>query len=230
MRVTLFATCLFGVAVAFPQFSVAESPNLPPAEYKPLPVGAVIDYDSWTCEVIRSNEVATNCRDPDGARTSITGHLVPYGKVKDAPPLKWQAPFMLYGTGFEYALKLKSIELDQEAQSKILSLWPLKVGNSAKYKPKYDADNKYGSKPRLSSHLKVKRMERVQVSNAHYDSFVIVENARRSHYLTRGGLGSDDNFRRTIWYAPALGVVVKEKFEWTTGGARARPTNMNSSR
>ena len=39
MLVGLFA----GVAVA--------GPNLPPAPYKPLPVGTKLDYGSWKCEV-----------------------------------------------------------------------------------------------------------------------------------------------------------------------------------
>ena len=39
----------------------AAGPNLPPAPYKPLPVGTVLDYGSWKCEILNSVGFETVC-------------------------------------------------------------------------------------------------------------------------------------------------------------------------
>ena len=57
-----FATTILIVAATFAAADVAlatEGPTLPPAEYKPLPVGTKVNYDTWGYTVKRSDGFKT---------------------------------------------------------------------------------------------------------------------------------------------------------------------------
>ena len=57
-----FATTILIVAATFAAADVAlatEGPTLPPAEYKPLPVGTKVNYDTWGYIVKRSDGFKT---------------------------------------------------------------------------------------------------------------------------------------------------------------------------
>jgi len=57
-----FATTILIVAATFAAADVAlaaEGPALPPAEYKPLPVGTKVNYDTWGYTVKRSDGFKT---------------------------------------------------------------------------------------------------------------------------------------------------------------------------
>ena len=57
-----FATTILIVAATFAAADVAlaaEGPTLPPAEYKPLPVGTKVNYDPWEYIVKRSDGFKT---------------------------------------------------------------------------------------------------------------------------------------------------------------------------
>jgi len=79
------AAVLLAVAPA----SAAEGPSLPPAEYKPLPVGTKVRYNNWEYEVQRS----------DGFETVIKTNR-----------LNWFRPYAVFGRQGEsrYTLRVTS--------------------------------------------------------------------------------------------------------------------------
>ena len=77
-----------GMLILSASSTFAAGPELPPAEYKTPPVGTIIEYDTWTCEVIRSEEFLTERRDSELGHVSIYGTIQPFGKMAKAPPLK----------------------------------------------------------------------------------------------------------------------------------------------
>ncbi len=60
-RISALIVLLAGT-VLFESGAVA-GPNLPPAPYKPLPVGTRLDYGSWNCTVENSDGFETVCAD-----------------------------------------------------------------------------------------------------------------------------------------------------------------------
>ena len=72
-----FATTILIVAATFAAADVAlaaEGPALPPAEYKPLPVGTKVNYDTWGYTVKRSDGFKTVIQ-----TTKTNDWLIPYG-------------------------------------------------------------------------------------------------------------------------------------------------------
>ena len=203
MRAASIGVCLFVAAVVASASSNAATPQLPQAEYKPLPVGTVIEYDTWKCEVVRSEEFITDCRDPDSrSRTKFAGLLVPYGSVEKAPPLGLQLPVMwLYDGAWEGILKTRRIKLSSQQISSIAALWPLTVGKSVDYKPKYDLEAG-GTDVAAAANLRVDRIEQVSIGGRDHLTYVIVEDVKR--LITSTYVASRDKFRRTLWFAPAL--------------------------
>ncbi len=50
-------------------------PKLPPAPYKPLPIGTVLDYGWWKCRVEASDGLDTVCTD-GGRRAQLFGKFI----------------------------------------------------------------------------------------------------------------------------------------------------------
>ena len=212
MRIALLAVCLF--AVASSQSSEAASPNLPPAEYKPLPVGTVIEYDTWTCEVVHSADFVTECRDSELGRVSMYGLIQPFGTTTKAPPLNNLSPVIFSGDWKEQAVRLDSVNISKEARDAIRNLWPLKAGNRVKYKPDHDAVRSGGQvPPEVTAEVEVIGSESLIVAGYNHDTQIVSNTVTRRYQ----GSGKDDNFRRTLWIDPKLGIIVKQKHEWLTG-------------
>ena len=70
--VVLFGTALLPVAAT-------AGPNLPPAPYKPLPVGTKLDYGWWTCVVEASDGFGTVCTDRV-RRAQFFGKFIVHGE------------------------------------------------------------------------------------------------------------------------------------------------------
>ena len=93
----------------------AEGPKLPPAEYKPLPVGTVIKYNDRKYEVMRTDGHSTVFRGFKGGK------------------LLWVTTYSLFGeTGvdlfvFETTGSPTEYTLSDENKKKLETFWPIKV-------------------------------------------------------------------------------------------------------
>jgi len=72
-RIPLLA--IFTLSAAY-----AAGPKLPPAPYKPLPVGTVLDYGSWQCEIVSNKGFDTGCEGPGRERAAFFGKFVIHGE------------------------------------------------------------------------------------------------------------------------------------------------------
>ena len=217
MRPFVLVACLFVTAVASPQLSIAATPQLPLSDYKPLPVGTMIECDTWRCEITRSGKRGIEGRDGDGNRTRFADSLIPYGKAKGVPPLGFQGPVITVA-GYDSSqipLKLNSIKLDNEDLTAVMQLWPLEVGKSAEFKPRYDGEHAGSGNMKVSSKITVDRTEQVNAAGQSRNVFVIIERIRRKETSYRSSV--TDELQRTLWFAPDHGVIVREELEYLAG-------------
>ena len=183
--------------------------------YKGPPVGTVIEYDTWKCEVVRSAEFVTECRDPELGRVSTYGMIQPFGTMTKVPPLNNLGPVIFSGDWGENAIQLDGVNVSKEARNAIRELWPLNVGKRAKYKLNHDAalGGTRSVPPEVLAEVEVTGSESLTVAGRSHDTQIVSSTITR-RYL---GTSKDDNFRRTLWIDPKLGIVVKQKLEWLTG-------------
>lgn len=219
------------VAITAASIAMAASPELAPAA-KPMtaaaesgvpfvapPRGTIIEYDTWTCEITRSDKFVSECRDPEGGRVGYYGGFELFGSYTDIPPLRALVPLMSYDLGFDSdrALKVGGFALDEDARSAIASLWPLKAGNSTEYRIDYDARGAYGGEVRVKAESKVERQESVSVGDRTFETFVISQTVRRKVLQTRGEGGPEDIYLRTVWLDAKRGIIVKDGRKWLSG-------------
>ena len=122
---------LAGVAVA--------GPNLPPAPYKPLPVGTKLDYGWWKCTVEASDGFETVCSDGK-RRAQFFGKFIVHGEQdKDGYGGETsEAPV----SGFRIQeLQISQISMTSDARRAMRNLWPLVVGKRARFVLKYGSDS-----------------------------------------------------------------------------------------
>ena len=213
----------FSLAAAFGVAGAAASAmagTLSPAAYAPLPVGTRLLYDNFECRVSSSSGYDTICDLPDGGTLRLFGGFLGRGNIPDAGAIERLARVR--------SLSVTALDYDVSAQAALKSLWPLQVGNSVQY----EFNLKYrllgcalAPTQRVSTvqaTTAVTGIEPVQVNGVSYDSFVIREKTE-SFSASECYTASRLDFKRTWWYAPALGAVVKSTVVWTRGDARDDP-------
>ena len=94
--------------------AVQTGPQLPPPEYKPLPVGTVVTYDTWSYTVTTSDGYDITYKTDEGHWRHI---YAVFGKHARGAYTTSQI------LGSEW-----SLDLDDKSRSALESLWPLKVG------------------------------------------------------------------------------------------------------
>ena len=184
------------------------------------PRGTVIEYDTWTCEVTQAADFVTECRDPEHGRVNFYGMIEPIGKVSEAPPIKAILPLMKFQEGEwgDARINVWGIALNANARAEIEQLWPLGAGKSARYEIDYDVEvGGYVSNARIKAETTVERTESLTIGDQDYETYVISQSVSRVVLVTRGGGGPSDNYRRTIWIDPQLGIIVKDRREWLMG-------------
>ncbi len=98
-------------------------PSLPPAEYKPLPVGTKVTYDTWSYTVTKNDGYDITYKTDDG---------------------QWRHSYAVFGRherGAYYPQKRGDdwyLDLDDKSRSALESLWPLKVGNKTTFRLQED--------------------------------------------------------------------------------------------
>jgi hypothetical protein len=180
----------------------AEGPALPPAEYKPLPVGTKVKYDSWAFEVKRSDGFESAVRIP---RTG-----------------KWFRTYAVFGRGGKGVYSLDGgpdweTTLGDGPRSALKSLWPLQVGKKAGFgfQEKYDGG---GRTWKLT--LEVTGTENLVLNNMAYPTYVVREHASSDGDGSRAQPALE--YAASHWYNPDSGLVLKSRREWIRSGFRAR--------
>jgi len=170
----------------------AEGPALPPAEYKPLPVGTNIIYDKRTDTISEAKGYATvvkkNVGDKAATYVSLYALFGEYGTDT----------FVTYAGGQEPV----ESDLTSENRKKLETLWPLAVGKETTYRLD-EASPRYVAIPqRWTVVLKVVGTETVDVGGRRFHTFVVEE---------RGSSDLGMGFRGRKWYHPATGLIVRSQ-------------------
>jgi len=207
----------FGAAVAVSLLCgpPAVAAAVAPAQYKPLPVGSVLDYGSWKCEVVENIGFDTTCRDGN-KRVHFFGKFVVHGALPSVDyagetPSLWCES--LYGGFSGEEVPLGTLQLDETARQAIKNLWPLKVGNHASFdirhgREKFDV---------IKVNLRIKGM--ITQAKSGHPVFEIVESRDYRACLSTAFPNSRPNYKQTIQYDSTDGVVLRYERRWTGGSA-----------
>ena len=116
-----------------------------------------------------------------------------------------------------YGGPLMRSRIFKKERAAIGSLWPLKVGRDVQYSTKFETRGIPGapSYGRTSSHVKVESTDSIIAGDSEWRTFVIVVRSKL-RFPFQGGFDRSEHTRR-LWYAPELGMVVKEEFEFGDG-------------
>ena len=209
--IAMFAACLVLSSVAS-----AAGPKLPPAPYKTLPVGTVLDYGNWKCTVEAGARHEQVCRGLDRDRVTFYGKFVPSGKL----------PKSGYATGLtgvwcggavlrdETEELFESVIIDQKARDAIGRLWPLRVGKEISFRRNFQPTD-----GKAHSTIRVVGTRTVTVAGVAQHVYVLKGETRnlkciRDDQQPRG-------FDEVWWYNPALGATVHYEISWI--GTETKP-------
>ncbi|MFQ5764973.1 MAG: caspase family protein [Rhodospirillales bacterium] len=202
-RLNLLASRLIGAALLgatvllCPEaLSAAEGPKLPPAEYKPLPVGTVIEYSDRTYEVSRSDGYSVAIKAVKGGNPSwITAHAL-FGEHQDN--------LFVFGTTGEPI----DYELSEANRKKLEAFWPLEVNKEVRYQlGEASMYSGAGTPPQTwTITLKVLRTEVINVGGGDYATFVIEEQGKSTDGMS---------FVGRKWYHPESGLIIQSTRTWT---------------
>ena len=184
-----------------PQPAPSTGPALPPAAYKPLPVGTKVKLDNGALTVARTDGFTTVLKQ-DGRDVS--------------PWVSLHALFGEYGTNvFASDARGDPVEYDITSanKKKLESLWPLSVGKQATYRVREVGPSYYGEPQDWTIALKVAGTETVEIEGRSYQTYVVEERGDSS-----GGMG----FTGRKWYHPATGLIVQSQRTGTGVGRVAR--------
>ena len=214
MRKSLILTAIAALFVAVTVLSrsalAAGELELPPVEFKSLPVGTVLEYDKFTCTVSRSRNFETICDVDSGGKIHHVGNVQLIGDVRKTPHFKLISTFDCFS--FPVALNelLREVTLGRNAKDALKALWPLKVGKETSYQV---VSRSSRQRRTYEDHVRVRVVETegINVNCNNYQVYVIEQVVKREHRCTA-------NYSRTLWFEPKLGVIVKERIERTDRG------------
>ena len=184
----------------------AAEPTLPPAPYRPLPVGTVLDYGSWRCTVDQGAEFEHVCRGPGGDSATFFGKFVPVGTLARSGYGAGLNEIWCQGISFNWlsSRTLEDVLLDAAARIAIRSLWPLEVGKEISFRRNF--------RPlRGKAKSKIKVVGTKTVSIAATDRLVFVLEGETERLWCRK---STVGFNEVWWYDPGLAAVVHYEIKW----------------
>ena len=202
-----FAVLSWALAAGAPVFAATPTdqtgPALPPAEYKSLPVGTNVRYDSWRFKVKKSDGFTVSSTNKNG---------------------KWKRRYAVFGKFGEAAYSPKgynwSATLDGAAKSALESLWPLKVGNKTTFRLKEELQS-WGSAfghRKWTVTVDVLRTEFIDIDGVRYATYVVRERVVNDEALhSKREITNFGEYIQTHWYEPGSGVILKSAKEWTRG-------------
>jgi len=179
--------------------AVQAGPKLPPAEYKPLPEGTVIQHADREIKIQESDGFAitltSSTRKP--LWMSVYGHLGEFGTD-------------IFATHQGTNSSGMNAVIDGDNRAKIEKFWPLEVGKKAAFEILNEAPNVYTSLSYTKVEAEVLRTETVKVGDYLYDTYVIGEKGRTGNAISYAG---------KKWYHPPSGLIVKAERKWSSVGA-----------
>ena len=201
---------LFGaLLLAAPSFA-AEGPNLPPAEYKPLPEGTRVNYSSWGYIVKRSEGFDAAIKENNGNK-----FILPY------------AVFGRQGTGvstlYSHAESATAegpweTFFEDKSKSALQSLWPLSVGKKAEFEFNESYTSNYAVGERTwHMTLEVVGTELLELGGLLYPTYVVQSHVSSKNPEIDYVITQDSERLETYWYNPDSGLVLKFKREWIRG-------------
>ncbi len=181
------------VAFGLGESRAAEGPKLPPAEYKPLPVGTRIFYDNATFTVSKSEGFATVMKVQTGDDvTWLKSHAL-FGEYADNMFATRQRDPVFYDIK---SADMKSLE----------RLWPLEVGKKIRFVIQEESRAAYGHTDRWRVTLTVAKTETLNLGGRVLATYVVEE---------RGEADNGSAFTGRKWYHPQSGLMVKSTRTWT---------------
>jgi hypothetical protein len=199
-----FATAILIVAATFAAADVAlaaEGPTLPPAEYKPLPVGTEVKYEGWSFKVINS----------EGFKTS----------VKTASN-KWFSYYGLFGKEGSYVYSRGNFtaetEYKEEIKTVLKGFWPLEVGKKAEINfVEYLAFSISAVDRAWRITLEVVGTAFLDLDGIRYPTYVVKVHSTGSPSPGRDFSVEAEDYIDTRWYHPESGLILKSERKWIHG-------------
>ncbi|MCH6588977.1 MAG: caspase family protein [Proteobacteria bacterium] len=202
-----FALASWALAAGAPVLAAAPAeqagPSLPPAEYKPLPVGTKVTYDTWSYTVTKSD-----------------GYDITY-KTNSGD---WRHDYAVFGRHGDGAYGMSSewkASLNDENKAALESFWPPKVGNKIVL-------NLEDEIPQLSAYvgestrnwtvtLEVLGTAFLDLNSFRYPTYVIREHAISELVSSYETEISALEYSETKWYNSESGLILKSVKDWTRG-------------
>ncbi len=203
------------IPLAMAQPSVAAtSPSsriaLPPAEYKPLPVGTKVTYDTWGYTVTKTEGFDITFKTTAG---NWKHYYAVFGKQGDNVYLSGEhAQWGAAGQDWES-------DLDAESKAALENIWPLKVGKKVKLNSE-ESTAGYAGFPNArpwTVALEVVRTEVLELNGVLYSTYVIEEHAVSGGTTAAYSPAGPEGYSETKWYNPESGLVLKSVKEMTLG-------------
>ncbi len=206
-----FALASWALVAGAPVLAAAPAeqagPQLPTPEYKPLPVGTKVTYDTWGYTVTKTEGFDITFKTTAG---NWKHYYAVFGKHGDNVYLsgEWGSTGQDWESG-----------LDAESKAALETIWPLKVGKKVKLNSE-ESRGGYSNFPTSrpwTVALEVVRAEVLELNGVLYSTYVIEE-----HAVTEGGTsatlpGGPEGYSETKWYNPESGLVLKSVKEMTLG-------------
>jgi len=189
-------SAIVGIVLVAATFSVrataADGPALPPADYKPLPVGTVIRFTDRTYEITRAEGYEAGVKILTPSKTSwMTTHAL-FAEYTDN----------MFVTHTRDPI---SYDLGGRSRKNLEGFWPLEVGKRVQFE--IDEGGAHMTPPetwRIT--LQTVTTEVVKLGDHAYATYVIDEHGQSE---------SGKSFTGRKWYHPASGLVVRETRTWT---------------
>jgi len=166
-------------------------PTLPPAEYKPLPVGTKVKYDTWGYTVKESD-----------------GFTVRYKKNKSGDRKRRYAVFGKFGDAVYTPKGTRwRTTLDGAAKSALESLWPLKVGNKTTFRLQEDFQSGAGQghfgERKWTVTLEVLKTEFIDLDGVRYATYVVRERTVNDEAMhSKKDITNFGEYFQIHWYEP----------------------------
>lgn len=205
-----FALASWALVAGAPALAAAPTnqagPQLPTPEYKPLPVGTVVTYDTWSYTVTKSD-----------------GYDITY-KTNSGD---WRHDYAVFGRHGDGAYGMSSewkASLNDENKAALESFWPPKVGNKIVLNLGDDiqdtpyAGSLFGPSTRnWTVTLEVLGTAFLDLNGFRYPTYVIREHAISELVSSYAAEIPPLEYSETKWYNPESGLILKSVKDWTRG-------------
>jgi len=175
-------------SAAAPAPTTENALGLPPAEYKALPVGTKVTYDTWSTVVKRNEGLETVHLTRENNWRSLYGQFVNLGSYNVA-----------IGRPAE-----QTTDLNEASRAAVQTLWPLKVGNNIKFTIDEEvSEGAYRWSRTWRVFIQVEGTEVLNLSGHQYSTYKITQRLQEKNHP------QTVNYTATQWYNPDSGLVLK---------------------